>query len=220
MKEKYLVIGDIHGCAGSLKKLIKKIGKKELSRRIIVFIGDYIDRGPDSKGVVDFLLKLSTVYNCTFLRGNHEQMLLDSLQENKEKLWFVNGGLDTLGSYGVSKAQEIPSSHQNFYLATKLYHDTTDYFFVHAGISPKKKISQSITDNDPDEFLWTRSHLDTECTRWEKTVVFGHTPVSEVVMEKNKIGLDTGCVYPDRGLGKLTAIKLPEKEIIQQSCSE
>lgn len=220
MKEKYLVIGDIHGCAGSLIKLINKIGVKELSGRIIVFIGDYIDRGPDSMGVVDFLLKLSEKYHCIFLRGNHEQMLLDALQKNKEQLWFINGGRHTLNSYGVSQVAEIPSIHQEFYFKTKLYYDTSEYFFVHAGICPSKKISQSITDNDPEEFLWTRSHLDTECTIWEKTVVFGHTPVTEVVMGKNKIGLDTGCVYSDRGLGKLTAIKLPENEIIQQSCSD
>lgn len=220
MKEKYLVIGDIHGCVGPLKKLIKKIGGDELSKRILIFIGDYIDRGPDSMGVVEFLLKLSEKYNCVFLRGNHEQMLLDALQKGKEQLWFINGGQQTLSSYGVNHVTEIPSCHRDFYFATKLYYDSANYFFVHAGISPMKKVSQSITDNDPDEFLWTRSHLDAECYKWEKTVVFGHTPVSEVIMKKNQIGLDTGCVYSESGLGKLTAIKLPEKEIIQQSCSE
>jgi len=218
MNKGYLVIGDIHGCANSLRSLMNKISREILSNRLLVFIGDYIDRGPNSKKVVEILLELEELYSCIFLRGNHEQMLLDALHKGKETLWFTNGGQDTLRSYGVDKANEIDDAHKEFYRNTRLYFETPDFFFVHAGVSPFKTIEQSIEEHQTEEFLWTRSHLNADCSKWEKTVVFGHTPITEVHFQKNKIGIDTGCVYTGRGMGKLTALKLPEKEIIQQNC--
>lgn len=189
--------------------------------RQFIFVGDYIDRGPDSKKVVDRLLEFQNEVDCVFLRGNHEQMLLDAFRHNEVSLWMMNGGQSTLRSYDIQRNSDkkLPEKHQEFYDNTKLYYETEDYFFVHAGISPAKTIAQSLENEDEiKEFLWERSHLNAYETPWEKTVVFGHTPRPKPLKKANMIGIDTGCVYDRVGYGKLTAVKLPEEEFIQQVC--
>lgn len=188
--------------------------------RQFVFVGDYIDRGPSSKQVVDYLLDFREGVDCVFLRGNHEQMLLDAFNRNKTNLWMMNGGRSTLQSYGLSQGdRELPKEHEDFYNNTRMYYDTEDYFFVHAGISPGKTIAQSLENEEEiHEFLWERSHLNAYETPWEKTVVFGHTPRPKPLRKEKMIGIDTGCVYDRVGYGKLTAVKLPEEEFIQQPC--
>ncbi len=214
----YVAIGDVHGCLKSLQALAEKLEK--YSDRQFVFLGDYIDRGPDSKGVVDFLLEYREKQDCIFLRGNHEQMLLDAYQNNDLDLWLMNGGRSTLVSYGAKYNQlDIPESHIAFYRDTKMYYDTPEFFFVHAGLSPAKTIEQSLQDEDDiGDFLWERSHLNAFETPWEKTVVFGHTPRPHPIRKKKMLGLDTGCVYESVGYGKLTAAILPEKKFVQQVC--
>lgn len=188
--------------------------------RQFVFIGDYIDRGPDSRKVVDLLLDFREEVDCVFLRGNHEQMLLDALKDNKRSLWMMNGGETTLQSYGSSRRElSFPDAHREFYENTRMYYDTEDYFFVHAGLSPAKTIAESLeSEDDIAEFLWERSHLNAFETPWEKTVVFGHTPRPKPLRKDHMIGIDTGCVYNRMGYGKLTAVKLPEEEFEQQVC--
>ena len=188
--------------------------------RQFVFIGDYIDRGPDSRKVVDLLLDFREEVDCVFLRGNHEQMLLDALRDNKRSLWMMNGGETTLQSYGSSRRElSFPDAHREFYEDTRMYYDTEDYFFVHAGLSPAKTIAESLeSEDDIAEFLWERSHLNAFETPWEKTVVFGHTPRPKPLRKDHMIGIDTGCVYNRMGYGKLTAVKLPEEEFEQQVC--
>ena len=188
--------------------------------RTFVFVGDYIDRGPASKQVVDYLLDFKDKVDCIFLRGNHEQMLLDALKRGDTSLWMMNGGRTTLDSYGdTADANTLPKKHEQFYENTRLYYDTDDYFFVHAGLSPGKTIAQSLEDEtERQEFLWERSHLNAFETPWEKTVVFGHTPRPRPLQKDKMIGIDTGCVYDRVGYGKLTAAKLPEEEFITQPC--
>ena len=189
--------------------------------RQFIFIGDYIDRGPDSRKVIERLIEFQKEVDCVFLRGNHEQMLLDAVYRNDSNLWMMNGGQSTLQSYGLKRRDSVlfPDDHQEFFDRTKMYYDTKDYFFVHAGISPAKTIEQSIKDdNEIKEFLWERSHLNAFRTPWEKTVVFGHTPRPKPLRKDHMIGIDTGCVYDRVGYGKLTAVKLPEEEFIQQVC--
>lgn len=201
-----------------MKALLEKL--EPYYDRKFVFVGDYIDRGPSSKQVVDYLIDFNKKVNCVFLRGNHEQMLLDAFQRNENRLWMMNGGRTTIKSYGWSQnSNSLPKSHEEFYQNTIFYYDTEDYFFVHAGISPSKTIEQSLKDDDEiHEFLWERSHLNVYETPWEKTVVFGHTPRPNPLKKENMIGIDTGCVYDRIGYGKLTAAKLPEEEFIQQPC--
>lgn len=214
----YVAIGDVHGCLQSLQALTKKLEK--YSDRQFVFLGDYIDRGPDSKGVVDFLLDYREQQDCIFLRGNHEQMLLDAYYNDNLDLWLMNGGRSTLESYGAKYNQlNIAEEHLEFYKDTRMYYDTPDFFFVHAGLSPAKTIEQSLQDdNDIQDFLWERSHLNVFETPWEKTVVFGHTPRPHPIRKNKMLGLDTGCVYESLGYGKLTAAVLPEMKFVQQVC--
>lgn len=216
----FIAIGDVHGCAESLKALVGKLDEQTLAERQIVFVGDYIDRGPDSKGVVDYLLEFRREHDCVFIRGNHEQMMLDAIEEGNMGPWMMNGAGDTLRSYGVSRELgEIPDDHLEFYRDTLLYYETEDYFFVHAGLSPGLTISQALEDESViRQFLWERSHLTAPETAWEKTVVFGHTPKHDPVLRDNMIGIDTGCVYGSMGYGTLTAVLLPETEFIQQEC--
>ena len=214
----YVAIGDVHGCLQSLQALTEKLEK--YSERTFIFLGDYIDRGPDSKGVVDFLLDYRNRQDCIFLRGNHEQMLLDAYYNDNLDLWLMNGGRSTLESYGAKYNNlDIPESHLDFYDNTRMYYDTADFFFVHAGLSPAKTIEQSLQDEDDiKDFLWERSHLNVFETPWEKTVVFGHTPRPHPIRKNKMLGLDTGCVYESLGYGKLTAAILPEMKFVQQVC--
>lgn len=201
-----------------MKALLNKL--TSFYDRKFVFIGDYIDRGPSSKQVVDYLIDFQKDVDCIFLRGNHEQMLLDAFYRDEHRLWMMNGGRTTMKSYGFSSQSAVlPKEHEEFYRNTKFYYNADDYFFVHAGISPGKTIAQSLEDEDEiHEFLWERSHLNAFDTPWEKTVVFGHTPRPNPLIKENMIGIDTGCVYDRVGYGKLTAAKLPEEEFMQQPC--
>lgn len=216
-KQKFIAIGDIHGCYNSMVALLEKL--EPYYDRQFVFVGDYIDRGPASKKVVDYLLEFKENVECVFLRGNHEQMLLDALEYGERSMWMMNGGRATLQSYNGDKDTIIlPDVHRQFYEQTRLYYDTEDYFFVHAGLSPAKTIADSIEDDsEVQEFLWERSHLNAFETPWEKTVVFGHTPRPKPIQKDKMIGIDTGCVFDRVGYGKLTAALLPEEEFISQT---
>lgn len=216
---RFVAIGDIHGCARSVESLLEKL-TPDYGKLEFVFVGDYIDRGPDSKGVVDLLVNFRQDYNCRFLRGNHEQMLLDAYDKDMLDLWLMNGGKTTLESYGA-KYNELHrlEGHMDFYRETEFYYDTDDYFFVHAGIPPHMTIAQCLEDDETvHEFLWERNHLNAFETPWEKTVVFGHTPRPHPIRKDKMLGIDTGCVYESLGYGKLTAVVLPETEFIQQIC--
>lgn len=182
----------------------------------LVFIGDYIDRGPDSKGVIDRVLQLREEVRCTFLRGNHEAMMLDYLDRGVIELWRMNGGLETLESYRTDGGNiDIPESHSQFIRDTELYLQTDDFFFVHAGLRPDLSVAENVQRGNEQIFLWERSHLEADGFAWEKTVVCGHTPHSEPVNEPKLILIDTGCVYYHHPqLGKLTAVRLPERDFV------
>lgn len=217
-EQQIIAIGDIHGCFQSMEGLLEKLSSYK--NRQFIFVGDYIDRGPASKEVVSRLLKFQQEVDCIFLRGNHEQMLLDAVQNDEKSLWMMNGGRTTLASYDMNnRITDFPENHWQFYKDTKMFYETDNYFFVHAGLSPAKTIAQSLKDEaERQEFLWERSHLNAFETPWEKTVVFGHTPRPRPLKKERMIGIDTGCVYDKMGYGKLTAVKLPEEEFIQQVC--
>lgn len=216
MKLQYIAIGDIHGCKKSIEALWKTISIHKSAK--FIFVGDYIDRGPDSKGVIDFLIKVQSERDCIFLRGNHEQMLLDAVDQDAMNHWLINGGETTLFSYGAElKVSNIPETHLNFIRNTKLYYNTEEYFFSHAGAPPNMSIEESIKlDEAHDYFLWGREHLNSFQTSWEKTVVFGHTPRAFPIRKPNMLGIDTGCVYNEIGYAKLTAVLLPEELFIEQ----
>lgn len=199
------VIGDIHGCLDPLRRLIAQLRPSEADE--VIFLGDYVDRGPDSKGVIDYLLTLSGRH--TFLMGNHERMFLDFLQGKERALFLYNGGAATLESYGGLR--QISATHLAFLDRLRLYHETQDYFFVHAGIRPEIPLQQQ----DERDLLWIREEFYAYSGRFPKTVVFGHTPMREVLMDEDRIGIDTACVYGN----KLTCLILPSRDVIQVSYS-
>lgn len=211
-----VAIGDLHGCSLTLEVLLDRLDLKEDDH--LVFVGDYIDRGPDSKGVIDRLLQLRHRYRCTFLRGNHEALFLGYLDQGEFDIWSYNGGTTTLDSYAVpGQGFVIPPEHIQFVRDTEMYLDTDEFLFVHAGLKPDRSVARNLADGDEMVFLWEREHLryDDADLPWEKTVVCGHTPVPAPVNGEHLINIDTGCVYYMRpSLGYLTAVRLPEREFI------
>jgi serine/threonine protein phosphatase 1 len=218
--KKYIAIGDVHGCGKTLEKLLDQL--KKYDDRIVVFIGDYIDRGPNSKLVLDLAMKLAEKQECIFLRGNHEQMMLDAFNDNYSVHWTRNGGLQTMISLGIKNVNNpMPEPYATFIENTKLYYDTEDYFFVHGGIPPLMTIAEVLESDYQESMMWERSHIHASIVNWEKPIVFGHTPMERVLIESKKIGIDTGCVFHNMPkMGDLSAILLPEKKVFKQPYCE
>ena len=204
--EKIFAIGDIHGCFDKLCELMQKI-KIDFERDTLIFMGDYIDRGPNSFEVVEYLIDLKKRFPKTiFLKGNHEEMLLNYLAGIDRLLYFRNGGQQTLESYinqiQLPESPPIPAEHLEFFQSLVLYYQTENYIFVHAGLKKKKPLFMQ----DPDDLLWIRDRFIRSDYDFGKRVVFGHTPFTEPLVLPNKIGIDTGAVYGR----KLTCVELPE----------
>ena len=203
---KIFAIGDIHGCADKLKALMKEI-PVDYANDTLVFIGDYIDRGPDSFEVVDYLVDLKKEHpDIVFLKGNHEDMLQKYLEGTDRFTYLFNGGQKTLDSYlnrtNKSEFSPIPSDHLEFYQSLVLHYETEDYLFVHAGLREKIPLKKQ----NPQELLWIREDFIDSKFDFGKRVIFGHTPFAEPLLLSNKIGIDTGAVYGNR----LTCVQLPE----------
>ena len=209
-----IAIGDIHGCAKSLDGLLRELNVTAEDH--LIFVGDYIDRGPDSKGVIDRMLELDKKYKCTFLRGNHEDLLLGYLDDGEYDIFAMNGGISTLSSYMTDDGEmEIPDGHIDFVRNTELYLETEEFLFVHAGLRPDLTVAENLVESNAEVFLWERSHLKAGFLPWEKTVVCGHTPQTHPLNRQELINIDTGCVYyAYPSMGYLTAVRLPEREFI------
>ena len=212
---KIFAIGDIHGCLSKLERIISRIGINSKDDTL-VFIGDYIDRGPDSRGVVNFVLDLKKeIRTVICLKGNHEQMFLDYVRLNKnEDLYLSNGGDTTIASYGYRKIHglrelDVPDDHMNFFYSLLPCHETDDYIFVHAGL----RENVPLKDQNIKDMLWIRHDFILSSYDFGKTVIFGHTPMShsKPLFLPGRIGIDTGAVYG----GLLTCIELPSRKIYQ-----
>ncbi|HDQ03480.1 MAG TPA: serine/threonine protein phosphatase [Deltaproteobacteria bacterium] len=211
---KIFAIGDIHGCLDKLEELIGKI-PAEPQKDQLVFLGDYIDRGKYSRDAVDFVISLKNIFrNIVYLMGNHERMFLNYLDGIEEELYLANGGRYTLQDYGIAgtdspveRKKKIPGEHIRFYNSLLPYYESEKYLFVHAGLIPglepaKQKI---------DDLVWVRRDFIDSSYDFGKIVVFGHTRFGRPLIEKNKIGIDTGAVYG----GQLTCVELPAVNIYQ-----
>jgi serine/threonine protein phosphatase 1 len=214
-------IGDVHGCRDKLARLLDVLRYDPTADRLI-FLGDYIDRGPDSKGVIDLILCLQRENAANvFLMGNHEDNFLTYVQAcltaEGADYWlkepfFAGGGIATLHSYcpglrhpyAERLTDVIPPEHLTFLANLRLYWTNHDYIAVHAGVRPGIPLERQY-DNDllriRGLFLYTPHELG-------KCVVFGHTPFRDVRRDPDKIGIDTGACYGDMGYGKLTALCL------------
>ena len=205
------VIGDIHGCLDPLKQLLEHL-EPDLHKDRLVFVGDYIDRGPDSRGVVDYILQLRARYptgNIICLRGNHEVMFQDFLAGQDRELFLLNGGLSTMKSYWGENWDDqsefvLPLDHQRFYQELLPFYTTDDYIFVHAGLKPGLPLEQQ-ADQD---LYWIRGDFIASPEDFGRRVIFGHTPFREPLVLPNKIGIDTGLVYGNF----LTCLKLPQED--------
>ena len=219
---KIFAIGDIHGQIDKLRGLMSKLYVND--EDLIVFVGDYIDRGHYSFEVIEYLIGLSKKHKCIFLKGNHEEMFMDFMSGINEDFFIQNGGYATIQSYennGYDIHQHtdylerhLPVEHVNFYQSLKNYYETEDYIFVHAGLLAK----DIPLDQQPVEaLLWERYDFINSDFDWGKKVIFGHTPNKEVLVMHNKICIDTGSYFED---GCLTCVKLPEESFIQQGEKE
>ena len=206
-------IGDIHGNLDLLQRLLEKI-QPDLARDQLVFMGDYIDRGPNPKGVVDYVLDLKRLANpqeVICLKGNHEAMFLNFLQGRDLELFLFNGGLSTLRDYWGEDWDHLeqlvlPPEHRKFFEELRLYYETPDYLFVHGGLKPGVPPAKQ----DEEDLLWIRGDFIASMEDFGKKVIFGHTPFQQPLVMPNKIGIDTGAAYGNR----LTCLKLPREEFI------
>jgi serine/threonine protein phosphatase 1 len=169
-----LAIGDIHGCHTALVALLNAVQPASEDR--IVFLGDYIDRGPTSRDVIESLLRLSKTCSPVFLRGNHEVMILEAREDPlKGNLWQSYGGLETLFSYGANYRQDwtstIPNSHWKFFDAAARYFETGTHIFAHACLDPELDMA-----DQPDWLLYWEFFERLEPHKSGKKIICGHTP--------------------------------------------
>jgi len=221
-------IGDIHGCLDKVVRLLEVLCYDPTTDRLI-FLGDYIDRGPDSKGVLDLLLHLQQVNPANvFLMGNHGDNFLTYLQacqtDEGASYWqsepfFAGGGTTTLLSYQphLRNPQDphvlnaIPPEHLAFLMALPLCWTSETYIAVHAGVRPGIPLDQQ----HANDLLRIRSPFLHTPHGLGKYVVFGHTPFREVRRDADKVGIDTGACYAGLGYGKLTAFCLQTQQTFQ-----
>ncbi len=205
-------IGDVHGRDDLLVNMLQRIAAdahaRPPARNIIVFLGDYVDRGLQSKQVLDRLTSHPLAgFEMIYLKGNHEAAMLEFLRDaNFGRTWKYYGGLETLHSYGITeltlsdnpddfeRAREhlhrvLPTAHRRFLETLQLSAEIGDYFFVHAGVAPGISLSRQVED----DLLWIRDKFLQSDMWFGKMIVHGHTPKENPVFRRNRIGIDTGA---------------------------
>jgi serine/threonine protein phosphatase 1 len=222
-------VGDVHGRLDLLEAFTRQVahsasqGSDNGVRTTAVFLGDYIDRGPASAGVISHLIAFRdrAVCETAFLRGNHEQILLDLIDgEEHSARWLDFGGLETLKSYGLTPSQAarsrrvedlrrianaaLPPEHLAFLRETELYRKMGDYLFVHAGLRPDRLLDEQA---DAD-LMWYR-YYDDEPPVWSETVVHGHSTNPRPVIGRSRIGIDTEAYSS----GILTGVRLKDQQV-------
>ncbi|WP_375250993.1 metallophosphoesterase family protein [Sphingomonas sp.] len=215
-------IGDVHGCRAELERLLGLIEADDAERggppSMLIFLGDLVDRGPDSAGVIERLLQLAGERpNTRFLKGNHEEVLLSALEGERQalRLFCRVGGRETAISYGISGEdydrydfdeliarldELVPASHRDFLRAFEDMIELGDYAFVHAGIRPEIPLDQQ----RGSDLRWIRETFLDYRRPHPRIIVHGHTISEEVDRQPNRIGIDTGAY----ATGRLTALGL------------
>lgn len=225
-------IGDIHGRFDLLQEMHRKIGK-DLARRQpadwrVIHLGDYVDRGPQSRDVIEFLLERQNLHGpdrIVALVGNHDQGFLDFMESTEGEMLFARfGGDTTAASYGVDadftspatrqKARDdlryaVPPSHLAFLGSLSRAIDFGDFFFCHAGIRP----GLALDAQDPTDLIWIRDEFLDDERLHEKVVVHGHTPVSVAEIRRNRVNLDTRAYATGRMMALV--IEEAEKDLIE-----
>jgi serine/threonine protein phosphatase 1 len=219
-------VGDIHGRVDLVEDLHQLIHEDayqvQAPRNVAIYLGDYIDRGENSSGVIDLLINRPLPsFERVYLKGNHEAAMMRFLEDPDSGIdWLAFGGDATLASYGVQpptrladpggmrRAQEkllqrLPQSHADFLSALSLSHVEGDFLFVHAGVRPGIPLDQQIED----DLLWIRAPFLNSDADFGKLVVHGHTIDGEPVIRRNRIGIDTGAYRSD----KLTCLVIQDE---------
>jgi len=218
-------VGDVHGRADLLSQILSRIdahrAQNPISRPIDVFLGDYVDRGPSSREVIELLAERGRTHEVVCLKGNHETYIFDFLSD-PESLdnWRQYGGYETLLSYGLkpsmrtaaherrelsrSFAKALPESHRYLLSGLKTTFTCGDYLFVHAGIKPGVALNRQ----QEDDLLWIREDFLLSDEHFGKFVVHGHTPVREPEFRHNRLNIDTGAY----ATGKLTCVVIEKGE--------
>ena len=209
-----IAIGDVHGQLAALNELFVQIEQTGWDR--LVFLGDYIDRGPDSKGTIDFIRSLQDAHGSdkvVAIKGNHEDMCLHAFSQydvNESELaaaFYFNGGASTLDSFKAAGFSGIPENYLDWMKALPVRYEDEKAHYIHAGALP----GLPIDEQEDSDLLWERdTFLKTEYM-WDKVVIHGHTPMKQVVERPNIISIDTGAGYGDA----LTAFCVETKEIMQ-----
>lgn len=208
---KTCVIGDIHGCLTPLQLLLEQVAGRYDT---LVFLGDYVDRGPKSKQVIQHILAVKKSHPRTItLMGNHEYLFLRYLHGQDDGLFLQAGGKQTLASYGIPalpgtepNPAPIPADHLAFLRSLPLFWEDEHAIYVHAGLQPGVHLSLQ----KQQWCLWARDQFLGAACSFGKPVVFGHTVFDSPHVAPDKIGIDTGAVYG----GRLTALILPDMEFI------
>lgn len=221
-------VGDVHGRADLLERLLVKIrtdaAQRSQGHKVLVYLGDYVDRGLESRAVIESLLAQGgDGLERVFLKGNHEDAMLQFLDSTEiGSSWMGFGGDATLYSYGVdvfgtppegverlNHIQEqlranTPPEHVAFLEGLELYHQEGDYFFVHAGVRP----GLGLGDQDANDMMWIRDEFLNSTANFGKVVVHGHSIKPQPVVRSNRIGIDTGAF----ATGVLTCLVLAGAE--------
>jgi serine/threonine protein phosphatase 1 len=219
--ERVYAVGDVHGCMDRLAALHETIADdiaaRPVQRSVLVHLGDYVDRGADSAQVIDWLINQPPVPADEFvnLMGNHEHMMLSAVvgaDKEAPSQWLMNGGADSLLSWGISRAvppsewaARIPRQHLLFLRDLAVSHQIGPYLFVHAGIRPGVPLEQQ----SRHDMMWIREPFLSSRVDHGVVVVHGHTPKREPTVQHNRIAIDTGAVLG----GALTCVVLEEDKL-------
>jgi serine/threonine protein phosphatase 1 len=221
-------IGDIHGRADLLRQLHRLIHedayRRQAPRNVVVYLGDYVDRGDESPAVIDLLLdEPLPSFESIYIKGNHEESLLRFLEDTAVgPAWLFYGGAQTLLSYGVRPpgapmnprelaraqrelAERLPPRHRRFMQGLALTHEEGDYFFAHAGVRPGVPLAEQTAQ----DLLWIRDDFLLAEQNFGKIVVHGHTITERPEVKRNRIGIDTGAFAS----GRLTCVVLEQSQL-------
>ncbi|WNJ20675.1 metallophosphoesterase family protein [Pontibacter sp. G13] len=230
-------ISDIHGCNKTLRTLLER--RLEITPKDELYLlGDLVDRGPDSKGVIDYIIQLKEAgYQVNCLKGNHEEMMVQAARNSRETaMWLYNGGKETLQSFNIEDPGQISDKYLDFVDSLPFFYEVDEYILVHAGLnfipeeSNGKKEKAGFLWNmhnplkDLDAMMWIRWWYEDIDWSWlkDRVIIHGHTPMEadeiwdmlDVLEEDQVLDIDNGCFakYMD-GLGKLAAFDMTNREL-------
>ena len=217
MVDRLIAIGDIHGCIREFRILLEQ--KIQLTKNDkLVLLGDYIDRGTNSKEVIDLIIELKEKgFDIVPLMGNHESMLLDAYKNDFcLPIWIENGGNETLKSFEIPSVKDLDPKYVEFFEELKYFFEYGDFLFVHAGFNDLR--DDPFTDKY--SMIWNcRSSYKNQILMY-KTIVHGHCVIPAIICKElvksnsSVIGIDTGCVFSDfEGYGILTAIEVKTRRL-------